>query len=193
MLRVIFTILVYQSGKLDEIVQTDVHEFPGSQELANALVVFAARQSKNFFDTTVRELWINKRDAIKWPKVDKGLGPETNLIISNIQVLSESEGNRGNWWDTNFRQGDKIVLINDQTGRKSPIGSVVGIEMGSVIASVGGERIIFDGRVSQSEFKGQTIFGPCTIEIVEGENRCSHCGARNQEGDFCSKCGKALS
>ena len=86
MLRVIFTMLVYQAGRLDETVKTDVHEFSGPQELADALFVFAAMQSSRACDSDIRPIWMNQ-PKIQEPSIREGLGQDTTLVISNVKIL----------------------------------------------------------------------------------------------------------
>ncbi|MDD5032453.1 MAG: hypothetical protein PHR36_05475, partial [Patescibacteria group bacterium] len=63
-----------------------VHEFLGPRELADALVVFAAMQSKTAFNPAVREIWMNARN-IQEPSVRQGLGPDTTMVIGEVEIL----------------------------------------------------------------------------------------------------------
>lgn len=86
MIRVLFTILVFQFGKLDETVKTSVHEFFGLGELADALFVFTAMNNPRACDPDIRKIWMNSK-KIQEPFIRQGLGPDTTLIIKEVNIL----------------------------------------------------------------------------------------------------------
>ncbi len=64
--------------------------------------------------------------------------------------------------DIKVKHGNRIAIIDDKTGTRSPEGNVFEIDYGTVTVTVNGERINFDGET----MKGKTVFGPCTLEVV---------------------------
>jgi hypothetical protein len=91
-------------------------------------------------------------------------------------------------FDSKVKYGDRIVVVDDKTGLRTPEGDVFEIDMGTVTVIVNRIQMNFNGQT----LKGKTMFGPCTIEIVNGKNMCSNCKSRGQTGKYCSNCGNLL-
>ncbi len=91
-------------------------------------------------------------------------------------------------FESSVELGDKIVIIDNKTGIKSPEGFVFEVDMGVATISVNGIRMDVDGE----KLIGKTVFGSCTIEVVRAKGKCSKCGARNQTGNYCSNCSKKV-
>lgn len=82
-MRCKFKILVFQNGALDEEVESGVHEFSDGIDLGNEMARFAAMNSSVRTLPAVRGL-ITPRTRIQEPRINKGLGPATYLIIKEV-------------------------------------------------------------------------------------------------------------
>lgn len=73
--------LVFQGEKLDEKVESEVHEFRDEIELGNEMAKFAAMNSRLYLQPDVRSIGTTR---IQEPNIKQGLGPETCLVISEV-------------------------------------------------------------------------------------------------------------
>ena len=80
-MRCKFKILVFQNGTLDEEVETAVHEFADGIELGNEMAKFAGMNTNVRLDPAVRSIGTTR---IQEPRIDKGLGPATYLVIKEV-------------------------------------------------------------------------------------------------------------
>lgn len=82
MIKVKFSMLVFQEGQLDEEVETPTYSFSDWIKCAKAIVGFSAFNNNYRLNPA---LWaIESQQEIMPPSVKKGIGSETYLIINKV-------------------------------------------------------------------------------------------------------------
>lgn len=85
-MKVKFIVAIFQEGKVDEVKGFE-QEFADPQELARALVKFAATESALRLDPGIQMIFANWTEDIHLPSARRGYGPRTNVIIEQITFL----------------------------------------------------------------------------------------------------------
>jgi len=86
MLKCKITFLVFQSGKLNEVLETE-QDFTNAQEMMQAFIKFTARECAMRTNSQVRLLYRGSGPDLNLPSLQNGCGPETNIVIKDAVLI----------------------------------------------------------------------------------------------------------